>query len=179
MLTQCWRNYLFSGIIFKQEIPENVQNFKNSYQFNRSSDWHNLYMKNYQKNSIYPSVPFSCMTNQPIHAVYTKAHLWHLKGLILELHLNLWFKWISSKLNAKCIGSKHITYSCHIHASYCCIWLCFDCRHRSLSIGPAPESVPEYLSEEQCHPVDLPGKQTPFVHSDTILLSRFCSLLLH
>ena len=118
-------------------------------------------MKNDQKNSIYPSVPFSCMTNQPIHAVYMKTHLWHLKGLILELHLNLWFKWISSKLNAKCIGSKYITYSCHIHASYCCIWLCFDCRHRSLSIGPAPESVPEYLSEEQCHPVDLPGKQTP------------------
>ena len=27
--------------------------------------------------------------------------------------------------------------------------------------GPAPESVPEYLSEEQCPPVDLPGKQPP------------------
>ena len=43
-------------------------------------------MKNVHKNSIYPSVPFSCMTNQPIHAVYMETHLWHLKGLNLELH---------------------------------------------------------------------------------------------
>ena len=31
----------------------------------------------------------------------------------------------------------------------------------SFSIGPAPETVLEYLSEEQCPLVDLPGKQTP------------------
>ena len=117
------------------------------------------------------------MTNQPIHALYMKTHLWHLKGLILELHLNLWFKWISSKLNVSCINSNNITSSCHVHASYCCICLCIDCRHCPFSLDPALESVPEYLSEEQCHPVDLPGKQTPFVHSDTILLSRSCSLL--
>ena len=136
-------------------------------------------MKNNQKNSIYPSVSFSCMKNQPIHDVYMKTHLWHLKGLKLELHLNLWVKWTSSKLNAKCISSIRITYSCHDHASYCCIWLCFDYRHRSFSIGPAPETDPEYLSEEQCPSIDLPGKQTPLVHSDTILLSRSCSLLSH
>ena len=118
-------------------------------------------MKNDQKNSIYPSVAFSCMTNQPIRAVYMKTHLWHLKGLILELHLNLWFKWISSKLNAKCIGSKHITYSCHIHASYCCIWLCIDCRHRSFSIGPAPETFQSTCLWSSASLVDLPGKQTP------------------
>ena len=76
--------------------------------------------------------------------------IWHLKGLNLELHLDLWFKWTSSNQNAKCIRSKHITYSCHVHASYCCIWLCIDCRHRSFSIGPSPETDPEYLSEEQC-----------------------------
>ena len=101
------------------------------------------------------------MTNQPIHAVYMKTHLWHLKGLILELHLNLWFKWISSKLNAKCIGSKYITYSCHIHASYCCIWLCIDCRHRSFSIGPAPETFQSTCLWSSASLVDLPGKQTP------------------
>ena len=39
--------------------------------------------------------------------------------------------------------------------------LVFDFRHRSFLIGPTPESVREYLSEEQCPPVDLPGKQTP------------------
>ena len=80
-------------------------------------------MKNDQKNSIYPSVPFSCMTNQPIHAVYMKTHLWHLKGLKLELHLNLWFKWISSKLNAKCIGSN----TSHIHAIFMHHIVAYDC----------------------------------------------------
>ena len=39
--------------------------------------------------------------------------------------------------------------------------LVFDFRHRSFSIGPAPATDPEDLSEEQCPPVDLPGKQTP------------------
>ena len=48
---------------------------------------------------------------------------------------------------------------------YSCIillhMLVFDYRHHSFSIGPAPETLPEYLSEEQCPPVDLPGKQPP------------------
>ena len=39
--------------------------------------------------------------------------------------------------------------------------LVFDFRHRSFSIGPAPETDLEYLSVEQCPPVDLPGKQNP------------------
>ena len=65
------------------------------------------------------------------------------------------------QMNASCISSKNITSTCHDHASYCFICLYIDCRHRSFSIGPALESSPEYLSEEQCPPVDLPGKQTP------------------
>ena len=64
-------------------------------------------------------------------------------------------------MNASCISSNNITSTCHVHASYCCICLCIDCRHHSFSIGPAPESAPEYLSKEQCPPVDLPGKETP------------------
>ena len=80
-------------------------------------------------------------------------------------------------LNALAQNTSHIhAIFMHHIAAYDCV---FDCRHRFLSIGPAPESVPEYLSEEQCHPVELPGKQTPFVHSDTILLSRSGSLLLN
>ena len=66
-----------------------------------------------------------------------------------------------NQINASCINSNNITYSCHVHASYCCICLCIDCRHRSFLIGLAPESVPEYLSVKQCPSVDLPGKQTP------------------
>ena len=65
------------------------------------------------------------------------------------------------QMNVRCINTNNITSSCHVHASYCCICLCIDCRHRSFLIGPAPETDPEYLSEEQCPPVDLPGKQTP------------------
>ena len=77
------------------------------------------------------------------------------------MHLNLWFKWTSNQMITSCISSNSITSTCHVHASYCCICLCIDCRHRSFSIGPAPETVPECLSEEQCPLVDLPGKQTP------------------
>ena len=39
--------------------------------------------------------------------------------------------------------------------------LVFYFQQCSFSIGPALEIDLEYLSEEQCPPVDLPGKQTP------------------
>ena len=55
------------------------------------------------------------------------------------MHLNPWFKWTSFKQNASCISSNSITSTCHVHASYCCICLCIDCRHCPFSIGPAPE----------------------------------------
>ena len=51
-------------------------------------------------------------------------------------------------MNASCISSNSIPSTCHVHASYCCICLCIDCRHRSFSIGPALESAPEYMSLE-------------------------------
>ena len=73
-----------------------------------------------------------------------------MQELNLEMHLNLWFKWTSNQMITSCISSNSITSTCHVHASYCCICLCIDFRPRSFSIGPAPESVPEYLSEEQC-----------------------------
>ena len=66
-----------------------------------------------------------------------------------------------NQINARCITSNSITYSCHFHASYCCIWLCIDCRHRSFSIGPAPETDPEYLSEEQCPLLIYQASKTP------------------
>ena len=45
-----------------------------------------------------------------------------------------------NQMVASCISSNSITSTCHAHASYCCIWLCIYCRHRSFSIGPAPET---------------------------------------
>ena len=45
--------------------------------------------------------------------------------------------------------------------------------------GSAPEEYRDYPNEESYPCIEPSGKQTPFVHSDTILLSRSCSLLLH
>ena len=97
-------------------------------------------MKNYQKNAIFPSVLVSCMTNQLIHAEYEKTHYGIYKSLLWKCIWAFGFKWISNQMITSCISSNNITSSCHVHASYCCIWLCIDCRHRSFSIGPAPET---------------------------------------
>ena len=143
------------------------------------SFWNKLNMKNYQKNATYPSVPVSCMKNQVIPAVQVKHYNGLYKELILEMHLNLWFKWTSNQMNTSCISSNSITSSCHVHASYCCIYLPIDSRHCSFSIGLAPETVPEYLSVKQCLPCWFTRKANPLVHSDKTLLSRSCSQLLH
>ena len=52
-------------------------------------------MKNYQKNSIYPSVLVSCMTNQLIHAEYEKTNYGIYKSLFwrcIELMVQMDFK---------------------------------------------------------------------------------------
>ena len=118
-------------------------------------------MKNYQKNAIFPSVLVSCMKNQLIHAEYEKTHYGISKRLNLEMHLNLWFKWTSNQMFTSCISSNSITSTCHVHASYCCIWLCIDCWHRSFSIGPAPETFQSTCLWSSASLVDLPGKQPP------------------
>ena len=80
-------------------------------------------MKNDQKNPIYPSVPFSCMFEQPKVAVYGSLHNWHLNKHIWSLNLNPWFKPTSFNLVSSCISSNHNMLPCHDHASYCCIAL--------------------------------------------------------
>ena len=94
------------------------------------------------------------------HAWQTNPNLLYIRAY-LELHLNPWFKWTSSKYNASCISTISITSSCHVHASLCCICLCFDCWHRSFSIGPAPETFQSTCLWSSASLVDLPGKQTP------------------
>ena len=49
-------------------------------------------MKNDQKNSIYPSVPFSCMFEQLTATVYDNLNKWHFKCPMWSLNLNLVFK---------------------------------------------------------------------------------------
>ena len=118
-------------------------------------------MKNYQKNAIFPSVLVSCMTNQLIHAEYGKTHYGIYKSLLWKCIWAFGFKWISNQMITSCISSNSITSTCHVHASYCCIWLCIDCRHRSFSIGPAPETFQSTCLWSSASLVDLPGKQTP------------------
>ena len=80
-------------------------------------------MKNYQKNPIYPSVPFLCMLEQLIGAEQGKSYVWHLNNHIWSLNLNLWFKPTSFNMVASCISSINNILPCHDHASYCCITL--------------------------------------------------------
>ena len=62
----------------------------------------------------------------------------------------------------------------HVHAmfmhhivAYACVWLSAP----FFSIGPAPETDPEYLSEEQCSARCFTRQANPLVHSDTTPLS--------
>ena len=91
-------------------------------------------MKNYQKNSRNPSVPFSCMFEQCLSSVLDKTSKGHLNNHIWSWNLNLGFKPTSFNLVASCISSNHSILTCHDHASYCALhWLCFllCCRYLS------------------------------------------------
>ena len=96
---------------------------------------------------------YTCCIYENIWMAFIRAYFGIAFEPLVQMDLN--------QMNASCISSNNITCSSHVHASYCCIWLCIDFWHHSFSIGPTPETDPEYLSVEQCPPVDLPGKQTP------------------
>ena len=78
-------------------------------------------MKNYQKNSRNPSVPFSCMLEQLIAAVYHKSIKWHLNNHIWSLNLNLVFKPTSFNLLLVALAQNTFILLCHDHASYCAL----------------------------------------------------------
>ena len=54
-------------------------------------------MKNDQQNPIYPSVPFSCMFEQPKATVCDNLNKWYLNFHIWSLNLNFVFKPTSFK----------------------------------------------------------------------------------
>ena len=133
-------------------------------------------MKNYQKNATYPSVLVSCMTNQLIHAVYGKTHDGIYKSLLWKCIWAFGFKWISNQMITSCISSHNITSSCHVHASYCCIWLCIDCRHCSFLIGPAPEMFQSTCLWSSASSVDLQASEPPLsilIQSHSLALALF------
>ena len=68
-----------------------------------------------------------------------------------------------NQLVATCISPNTSICTCHVHASFCCVCLCIDCRHRFFSIGSALEGVPEYLSEEP-YPFVVHRQATPLEH---------------
>ena len=78
-------------------------------------------MKNYQKNSRNPSVPFSCMLKQLVPADQVKSIKWHSKNHIWSLNLNLVFKPTSFNLLLVALAQNTFILPCHDHASYCAL----------------------------------------------------------
>ena len=78
-------------------------------------------MKNYQKNSRNPSVPFPCMLQQLIAAVEHKSIKWHLNNHIWSLNLNLVFKPTPFNLLLDALAQNTFILPCHDHASYCAL----------------------------------------------------------
>ena len=68
-------------------------------------------MKNDQKNPIFPSIPFSCMFEQPMPADQVKSIKWHLNNYIWSLILNLGFKPTSFKLLLVALAQTHIHFA--------------------------------------------------------------------
>ena len=139
-------------------------------------------MKNDQKNSRNLFMAFSCMYEQVKPGDQVKSIKWHLNNHIWSLNLNLWFKPTSFNCVASCISSIHSILPCHDHASYCRIalivlFLCLPVLF-SLSRRRSDDEFDD-TDEDSLLSSEVPGKQNPFEHSDTIPLSRSCSLLLH
>ena len=100
----------------------------------------------------------------------------------MGLNLNLGFKPTSFNLVATCISSNHIILPCHDHASYCCIALIvffLICRYLSPLSRRCSDDEFDDTDEELLLSSEVPGKQNPLVHNDTIPFSHCCSLLLH
>ena len=139
-------------------------------------------MKNYQKNSRNPSVPFSRMFEQCLSSVLDKTNKGHLNNHIWSLNLNLVFKPTLFNLVLVALAQNTSMLPCH---SMHHIVHCID-RVSSVFVGVVPpldrrciDDVIVDTDEDSMLSSEVPGKQNPLVHSDTILLSRSCSLLLH
>ena len=138
-------------------------------------------MKNYQKNSRNPSVPFSCMLEQLIAAVQHKSIKWHLNNHIWSLNLNLVFKPTSFNLLLVALAQNTFILPCHSmhHIVHCIDYVLFVCRYLSPLDRRDTDDVIVDTDEDSMLSSEVPGKQNPLVHSDKIPLSRSCSLLLH
>ena len=94
-------------------------------------------MKNYQKNPIFPSVPFSCMFEQLKSAVCNKLNNWHLNKHIWSLNLNLGFN--PTSFNLLLVALAQTTAYCHVMIMHHIVH-CIDCAS-SLFVGVCPLPV--------------------------------------
>ena len=69
-------------------------------------------MKNDQKNSIYPSVPFSCRVEQLMTTILDNSIKLHLNLRIWSLNLNLRFK--PTSFNLLLVALAQTTTYCHV-----------------------------------------------------------------
>ena len=138
-------------------------------------------MKNDQKNPIYPYALVSCMLEHINLSIQVKQVNALLRPLKMGLHLNIWFKWTHLNLFQLALAKTH-SY-CHIIA---CIILCIAlivfllCLSVLFPLGRCcTDAVIVDTDEDPMISSEVPGKQNPLVHSNTIPLSRSCSILLH
>ena len=103
-------------------------------------------MKNYQKNSRNPSVPFSCMFEQCLSSVLDKTNKRHLNNHIWSWNLNHVFKPTSFKSWLDALAQ--ITVYCHVmimHHIVALHWLCSfavaGVRPPSVDVDPAMNSM--------------------------------------
>ena len=138
-------------------------------------------MKNDQKNPIYPSVPVSCMLEQLMTTVQDNSIKWHLNNHMWSLNLNLVFK--PTPFNLLLVALAQPTAYCHVmimHHIVHCIDYVLPCLPVLFSLGRrCTDDVIVDTDKASMLSSEVPGKQNPLVHSDTIPLSRSCSLLLH
>ena len=81
-------------------------------------------MKNYQKNAIYPYVPFSCMLEQLKVVELDKTNKWHLNNHMCSLNLNLGSK--PTPFNLLLDALAQITAYCHVMIMHHIVH-CIDC----------------------------------------------------
>ena len=94
-------------------------------------------MKNYQKNSRNPSVPFSCMFEQCLSSILDKTNKGHLNNHIWSWNLNHVFK--PTPFNLLLDALAQTTAYCHVMIMHHIVH-CIDCVS-SLFVGICPLSV--------------------------------------
>ena len=70
-------------------------------------------MKIDQKNSIFPPVLVSCMSEQFNLAVYVKQANALISLIILGVHMNPWFKRTQTLMSQVALDLSHIILPCH------------------------------------------------------------------